>query len=187
MQLVQAGDTAQLAVLFERHHLALFRYLLGLTGDRALAEDFVQEVFFRVIKYAATYNTSLSFRVWLFGMGRNAYFDLHRKRRREVPQPPLYDVRSNALMPEEVITRQQDMQFLQQALQRLPVEKREVLLLSRYQNLRYDDIARILDCEVGAVKVRVYRALKELRETFCQLRGDVQMKKKLSGEKMYDA
>lgn len=177
MKLVQAGHTAQLALLFERHHLALFRYLLGLTSDRALSEDLVQEVFFRVLKYARSYDTSLAFPVWLFGMGRNAYFDLHRKRRREVLQAPFNDVKSDAPMPEELMTRKQDVEFLQEALLRLPEDKREVLLLSRFQNLRYEDIARILDCEVGAVKVRVYRALKELRQKFCELRG----------ERIYDA
>jgi RNA polymerase sigma-70 factor (ECF subfamily) len=177
MRQIQAGDTAQLALLFERHHLALFRYLSGLTGDRALSEDLVQEVFFRVIKYAQTYNTNLTFPAWIFGMGRNAYFDLHRKRRREVPQNPEIDFPSEAPMPEELITRKQDVQFLQEALQRLPQDKREVLLLSRFQNLRYDAIAGILNCEVGTVKGRVFRALKELRENFCQLRG----------EKIYDA
>ena len=80
-------------------------------------------------------------------------------------------------MPEETLSRKQDVMFLQKALQQLPEDKREVLLLSRFHNLRYDEIARLLECEVGAVKVRVYRALKELRAKFCDLRG----------EKVYDA
>jgi DNA-directed RNA polymerase specialized sigma24 family protein len=63
MRLVQAGDTAQLALLFERHHVALFRYLLHLTGDRMLSEDLVQEVFLRVLKYTRSYDPSLSFPV----------------------------------------------------------------------------------------------------------------------------
>ena len=79
-------------------------------------------------------------------------------------------------MPEEVIARKQDVTFLQEALEKLPEEKREVLILSRFHNMRYEEIARILKCEIGTVKVRVYRALKELREKFCELRG----------EKLYD-
>ena len=79
-------------------------------------------------------------------------------------------------MPEEVFARKQDRAFLQEALRQLPEGKREVLVLSRFHNLRYEDIAAILQCEVGTVKVRVYRALKELREKFCELRG----------EKLYD-
>ena len=79
-------------------------------------------------------------------------------------------------MPEEAITRKQDVALLREALQKLPEDKREVLVLSRYHDMRYEDIARVLRCEVGTVKVRVYRALKELREHFCELRG----------EKLYD-
>jgi RNA polymerase sigma factor (sigma-70 family) len=176
MKLVQAGDTAQLALLFERHHVGLFRYLLTLGRDRALAEDLVQEVFFRVIKYARSYDPNLAFSVWLYGMARNAYFDSHRKRRPERFVGDAGEIRSPEPMPEETITRKQDVALLREALLKLPEDKREVLVLSRYHDMRYEEIARVLQCEVGTVKVRVYRALKELREHFCELRG----------EKLYD-
>jgi len=166
-----------LAVLFERHHLALFRYLLHLTGNRALSEDLVQEVFFRVLKYTRTYDPSLSFAAWLYSMARNAYYDSARKRRVEVGTDDMSQMESSEPMPEELFTRSEDVAFLREALNQLPEEKREVLVLSRFHDLRYEDIARILKCEVGTVKVRVYRALKELRERFCELRG----------EKLYDA
>jgi len=166
-----------LAVLFERHHLALFRYLLHLTGNRALSEDLVQEVFFRVLKYTRTYDPSLSFTAWLYSMARNAYYDSARKRRVEVGTDDMSQMESSEPMPEELFTRSEDVAFLREALNQLPEEKREVLVLSRFHDLRYEDIARILKCEVGTVKVRVYRALKELRERFCELRG----------EKLYDA
>jgi RNA polymerase sigma factor (sigma-70 family) len=177
MKLVQEGDTAQLALLFERHQMGLFRYLLGLTRNRALSEDLVQEAFFRVIKHARSYDDRLSFPIWLYRIGRNAYFDSQRKARGEAVMESLKEIRSLEPMPEEMVARKQDSMFLQKALEQLPEDRREVLELSRFQNLRYEDIARILECEVGAVKVRVYRALKELRERFCELRG----------EKVYDA
>ena len=62
--------------------------------------------------------------------------------------------------------------LLQCAMFRLPEEKREVLVLSRYQEMKYDQIAELLGCEVGAVKVRVHRALKELREIFVKLSSE---------------
>ena len=172
MKLVQAGDIAQLAVLFERYHVPLFRYLLQLTRNRALSEDLVQEVFFRVLKYAASYDPSLAFQVWLYRMARNAWLDSLRKRRPEISGDDLAEVRSSEPMPEEIIAQKEDTMFLQEALGKLPEDKREVLVLSRFQNLRYEDIALILKCEIGTVKVRVYRALKELREKFCEIRGE---------------
>lgn len=172
MKLVQAGDTPQLAVLFERYHVALFRYLLQLSRDRALSEDLVQEVFFRVLKYAASYDPSFAFRVWLYRMARNAYFDSLHKRRADIPTDDMHEIRSPEPMPEEILTRKQDTAFLREALEKMPEEKREILVLSRFHGLRYEDIALILKCEIGTVKVRVYRALRELREKFCELRGE---------------
>ena len=176
MKLVSEGDNAQLALLFERYHLPLFRYLLHLSRDRAMSEDLVQETFFRVLKYAGSYDPGQAFQVWLFTLARNVFFDTHRKKKVEVAGPETDDIRSPEPMPEELFTRKQDVQFLQEALGRLTPEKREVLVLSRFSNMRYDAIASILQCEVGTVKTRVYRALKELRERFCELRG----------EKLYD-
>ena len=172
MRQVQAGDTAQLAFLFERYHVPLFQYLLHLSRNRAVSEDLVQEAFFRVLKYAASYDSSFPFRVWLYRTARNAYFDAVHKRGAERMISDLDDFRSADPIPEEVLTRNQDATFLYEALQNLPDEKREVLLLSRFHNLKYEDIAQILKCEIGTVKVRVYRALKELREKFCELRGE---------------
>jgi len=176
MKRVQSGETAELALLFERHHLPLFRYLLHLTRNRALSEDLVQEVFFRVLKYAASYDPALAFPVWLYRMARNAYFDSLGKHRLEVPGVEIGDVRSPQPLPEEILSEKEDAFFLQRALEKLPEDKREILVLSRFQNLRYEDIAQILKCEIGTVKVRVYRALKDLREKFCEV----------SGERLYD-
>lgn len=172
MRLVQAGDTPQLAVLFERYHAGLFRYLLQLSRNRAFSEDLVQEVFVRVLKYTSSYDPSLSFRVWLYRLARNCYFDSLRKQHADIPGDEISEIRSPEPMPEELVVQKQDTAFLREALARMPEDKREILVLSRFQGLRYDDIAQILRCEIGTVKVRVYRALKELREKFCELRGE---------------
>jgi RNA polymerase sigma-70 factor (ECF subfamily) len=172
MQRVQGGETGELAVLFERYNVPLFQYLLHLTRNQAWSEDLVQEVFFRVLKYAASYDSSFPFKVWLYRTARNAYLDSVHKRRGETWSERLEAMPSNEPAPDEVVLRKQDTAFLQEALNRLPEEKREVLVLSRFHNLRYEEIAQILKCEIGTVKVRVYRALKELREQFCELRGE---------------
>ena len=169
---VQAGETAQLAVLFERYHLPLFRYLLHLTGNRAFSEDLVQECFLRVLKYAASYDPSFAFQVWLYRMARNAYFDARHKHRLEINDAETSEIRSPEPIAEEVLARKEDSVLLQEALEKLPEDKREVLVLSRFHDLRYEDIGTLLKCETGTVRVRAYRALKELRERFCELRGE---------------
>lgn len=76
--------------------------------------------------------------------------------------------------PVEAIAADQENRLLRAALDSLPADKREVLVLSRFQGLRYDEVATLLGCEVGTVKVRVHRAMKALRTRFVALRDERQ-------------
>jgi RNA polymerase sigma-70 factor (ECF subfamily) len=169
MQRIQNGETEPLATLFERHHLAIFRYLFALTRNREAAEDLAQEVFFRVLKYAKSYKPEHSFRTWIFTMAHNASHDARHKTRNQTSDADLSQMPAAEPHPDAVLTRERQTQLLQQALDQLPPDKREVLVLSRYHELPYNDIASLLKVETGAVKVRAYRALKELRDVFFAL------------------
>jgi RNA polymerase sigma-70 factor (ECF subfamily) len=174
MQKVRDGDLAKMAVLFERHHRALFRYFLRLTGNRAFSEDLVQDVFFRMLKYRHSYRDGSPFTAWMYQVARNAHLDGAQKHKGETPwlEDHPEEPASTAPDPVEILGRRQDLGLLRRALAALPVEKREVLVLSRYQNLKYDQIAEILACDVGTVKVRVYRAIKALSQIFFELAGE---------------
>jgi RNA polymerase sigma-70 factor (ECF subfamily) len=170
MQRVSTGETGQLAVLFERHHRALFRYFVSMHRDRQLAEDLVQDVFFRMLRYRATYNAAQPFTAWMFQIARNAAVDHLRKRREVVDIDQWRDeFASRDAGPEEVAVRNQDVQLLRRAMDALPEEKREVLILSRFQGMRHDEIAVVMGCEVGTVKVRVYRAMRSLEQLYLRL------------------
>src|SRR5947199_10008595 len=80
MLAVRHGDVAMLGVLFERYHQPLFDFLSRTTGDRAAAEDLVQDVFVRVLKYRATYRDDSCFETWVFSIARHARTDYSRKR-----------------------------------------------------------------------------------------------------------
>ena len=168
MRQVRAGDARRLALLFERHHLPLYRYYVRMTGDPPGSEDLVQEVFCRMLKYKATYHDGADFTTWMYGIARNARHDQWRKLRREAPLDPDWDPSARA---DETLERRQEIALLRRALLELPEEKREVLVLSRYQGLKYEQMADLLGCEAGAVKVRVYRALRSLREIYFELAG----------------
>jgi RNA polymerase sigma-70 factor (ECF subfamily) len=73
---------------------------------------------------------------------------------------------------DENLKRKQELGLLKRAMARLPIEKRELLVLSRFQNLKYEEIASILGCDVGAVKVRVYRAMRALGQIYFELAGE---------------
>ncbi len=172
MQEVRAGQIARLELLFDRHHRALFRYFVHLTSDRAASEDLVQDVFFRVLKYRHTYQPETSFRAWLFQIGRNVYLDQAGKRKAEVALADDAAFRSSDLPADRQYQNKQEVVLLHRALAAMPREKREVLVMSRFLELRYEEIATVLKCEVGTVKVRVYRALRELGDRFFALGGE---------------
>src|ERR1700733_10148652 len=84
MARVGAGELAKLAVLFERHHRGLFRYLVSMNRNRDLSEDLVQDVFFRILRYRPTYNSAQSFTAWMYQIARRASLDRAQKQRAEV-------------------------------------------------------------------------------------------------------
>jgi RNA polymerase sigma factor (sigma-70 family) len=173
MRAVRAGDCGQLGALFERYHAALFDFLCRTTGDRSAGEDLVQDVFVRILKYRHTYRDDSCFETWLFRIARNARADFFR-RRAAGRTVDLEHAEPAADAPDPVLGLQRtaDTARLQRALMRLPEDKRELLVLARYRNLRYEQIAQLLEIEVGAVKVRVHRALKQLRDVFEQLSNE---------------
>ncbi len=170
MRRVQDGQVEALATLFDRYQAPLFNFYLRLTGDRAASEDLVQEVFFRVLKYRHTYQAGSRFATWLYHVARNARLDYWRKRKAEVS---IDDQPEPAVAPSDSAETGQTRQLLRRALALLPADKREILVLSRFQNLPYQEIAVILGCETGTVKVRVHRALQELRRIFMGLTGRI--------------
>jgi RNA polymerase sigma factor (sigma-70 family) len=172
MNRVRDGDIRQLAQLFERHHRKLYGFFVRLTGDRHASEDMVQEVFFRMLKYRHTFRGEGEFSAWMYHLGRNVNMDHHRKNLRGRPAADAGALEAEEPQVQEQLEREQDRHLVQQALARLPVDKREVLILSRYQDLRYEAIAEILGCSIEAVKVRVHRAINELRTIYFEISGE---------------
>jgi RNA polymerase sigma-70 factor (ECF subfamily) len=173
MQDVRSGEIGQLEPLFDRHHRPLFHYFLRLTSDRAASEDLVQDVFFRILKYRHTYQPETSFRAWMYQIGRNALADHAGRHKAEVALPESAgDFAASGPAPDRSAQQSQEADLLHRALKAMPRDKREVIVLSRFQGLKYEEIASVLKCEVGTVKVRVYRALRELGDRFFALSGE---------------
>jgi RNA polymerase sigma-70 factor (ECF subfamily) len=142
-----------------------------MTGNRAASEDLVQDVFMRMLKYSRTFKDEMSFLPWMFRIARNACVD-HLRRSAADRMPASHDpdeLESNEPAHEETGTHDDRAELIRKALLALPAERREVLVLSRYEFKSYEEIARALGCSVGAVKVRAHRAIKQLREVYLEL------------------
>jgi len=175
MLAVRDGELDALGELFERHHGPLYGYLGKLTGDRLAAEDIVQTVFQRMLKYRHTYRDDGSFTAWMYHLARRCAADYFRKHNAApaatdpADLQEYADARPNAGDEAGV---SDDHAFLHRALNRLDRDDREILLLSRFQELSFAEIAGILECSVGAAKVRAHRALRELRDVYFQLQKE---------------
>ena len=164
---VRDGDVALLGELFERHHQRLFHFFLRLARSRSAAEDLVQEVFVRMLKYRHTFRSESDFVPWMFTLARNAATDLYRARPKELPEnPDAPEPQADLPHPIAGLERSEQEAKLRRALAKLHADKREILLMARFSELKYDRIAELLGISEGAVKVRVHRALKELKEAF---------------------
>ena len=172
MREVRAGDVGKLELLFDRYHRALFHYFLHVTSDRSASEDLVQDVFFRILKYRHSYQTG-TFRAWMYQVARNVYIDHAAKHKAEVAMPEgTMEFTSPGAPPDRQLQKKEEAAILRRAMAAMPQEKKEVLIMSRFLDLKYDEIASVMKCEVGTVKVRVYRALRELSDRFFALTGE---------------
>ncbi len=173
MRAVRQGDLAKLGSLFDRYHLALFDFLSRMTGNRHTAEDLVQEVFLRILKYRSTYRDGARFETWVFRIARNARADYFSGRDTVGPlTEEAMESPDAAPGPEGQLELEHESARLQTALLSLSEDRRELIVLARYQGMKHDAIAELLGIDVGAVKVRIHRALKELREIFLQMSED---------------
>jgi RNA polymerase sigma-70 factor (ECF subfamily) len=173
MLAVRDGDRRKLGLLFERYHAALYEYFCRMTGNRAASEDLVQEVFVRILKYGRTFRGDSRFKTWMYRIARNAHFSDYRRHRPECVLPEEADVAADgAGSPAARFQRRQEAELLWRAMLELAPEKREVLVLARYREMKYEEIAEILEIDPNTVKVRVHRAMKDLRDAFVKVSGE---------------
>jgi RNA polymerase sigma factor (sigma-70 family) len=167
MQRVKSGDISELTELFERYHVKLYNFFLKLTFDKTASEDLTQNLFYRVIRYRQSFDAKNgNFKSWLYRIARNIHADFYeeqKKRQDRFPYDPGIHENipgNNAEYSEERIHR------LNRALAELNIEQRELIVLSRYQGLKYEEIAKMKDCSVNAIKVQAHRALKQLKSLY---------------------
>lgn len=169
---VKAGDLDKMGLLFERHHRPLYGFLFHMTHQKEYSEDMLQTVFFRMLKYRHTFTGNGEFRTWMYHLARNVMKD-HEKKHRETTRH--YDINGYEEKLEGTnyshlqIEKRQELKTLQMAMEKLDRADRELLLLCRFQELKYSEIARLLNISEGAVKVRVHRALNQLKNSFLQI------------------
>jgi len=167
MRRVQSGETQLMGILYERHKLNLFNYFLRCTNSRAKSEDMVHNVFLKVMKNVKHFNGTGEFKYWLFRIARNIWIDNTKKKEPMLKAVSIDHVQMDNDHQDETGDRSmKELQKikLQKALRCLSEEKRDAIILSRYQGLDYKTIAEISNCTESAVKSRIMRGLGEIRK-----------------------
>ena len=161
------GDAAAFEALYQRHRGPLYRFLLAQVRDRALAEELYQDVWQRVIAARAGWRPEAAFSTWLYRIAHNRLNDHWRAQRHRPPAPLDAELRTAALAdpddPERLAGREETRLRLQQALDELPDEQREAVLLRLQQELSLEEIGRITGVGRETVKSRLRYALDKLR------------------------
>jgi RNA polymerase sigma-70 factor (ECF subfamily) len=167
MLAVKDGDRTAFEQLYLRYRDRLYAFLVRYTGDPASAQDLFQETFLRVFRDRGKYEHRAAFSTWLFTIARNLFLDSLKRAATPgtfpEPETATLSIPDPTPGPLETLQEQEAKAVLRRAVASLPEEDRVILLLSRFEGLRYGQIAEILGTSEGAVKVRAHRALQALR------------------------
>ncbi len=161
---VKKGDLDKSAILFERYQLKVYNYFLRICFNEQLSMDLSQNTFYRMLHYRKSYKPELSFQTWLFGIARNVLLDNTKDKHSKT------DSIDNIKYAQQTENNEVLMKFenesLYSALNQLDAEDREIIVMSRFQNIKYNEIAEIQGITLSSVKVKVHRAIKKLREFY---------------------
>jgi RNA polymerase sigma-70 factor, ECF subfamily len=183
---VKAGDEQSFELLLRKYRTPLVNFLYRMVRDSAVAEDLAQEVFLRVYRARKEYAPSAKFTTWMFRIATNLALNSvrdNRYRRMEISMDHSVDAGDDEHPPTEVPDRTPSVEqqlvarsrseLILHAIHALPEKQRAAVLLHKYQELDYDEIARILECSESALKSLLFRAYETLRVELAPLLNSV--------------
>ena len=170
MEAVKNGDLQQASVLFERYHKRIFNFLARMTMNRDVAEDLTQNVFLRMIKYRNSYKEGNKFHSWIYQVARNVFSDHYQmNKNKKADYIEIEKLGDRLQSDEEEMFQEEREKILHKSLTLLSDEQRELLVLTRFQHLKYEEVALMMDTTVANIKVKVHRAIQKLREHYFEL------------------
>lgn len=173
MERIGAGDHRAFRELVERHQNAVVGTVSKMLANHSEAEDIAQQVFLRIWRHAKRYRPEAKFTTYLFTITRNLVFnETRRKKRRNEVSADEREENSHHLIeadpnkqPDSEILQEELRKAVDKAISSLPEPQRLAVILRRYEQMPYEEIAKVLDLSVSAVKSLLFRARTTLRES----------------------
>jgi RNA polymerase sigma factor (sigma-70 family) len=170
MEAVKNGDLQKASLLFERHHKRIFNFLAQLADDRELAADLTQNVFLRMIRYRGSFRQDSRFTPWIYQIARNVFADHYQMvKKKHLQTVDIDNVGDNLPDESESAVMEENEALLHRSMALLTDEQRELLILTRFQHMKYEEVAQIMETTVSNIKVKVHRAIGKLREHYFAL------------------
>lgn len=169
MVAVRNGELKEVSLLFDRYHKRIYNFLLAMTRDRHIADDLTQNVFLRLIRYRSSFRDDSRFQPWIYQIARNVFTDFYQAEKvksRTMDVEKISDHLPDANDADDLIQKEK---LLHECMNKLSEEDRELLVLTRFQHLKYEEVATIMNTSVANIKVKVHRAIGKLREFYFQL------------------
>ncbi len=166
------GDPSAFAELYRRRHLEIYRFILHfLHGDQDMASDMFQETFIKVHDHAHSLRDTATVRSWMFTIARNTCLNALKRQGRQVRLDEQHEqhLDDDTLLPDEVLERSTLHDALDEAIQKLPDNQREAVLLREFEGFSYAEIAAATKTNVGVVRQRLWRAKQSLRTMLADL------------------
>jgi RNA polymerase sigma-70 factor, ECF subfamily len=169
---VKDGDGASFGVLLDKHRLSVVHFLQRMVQNHAVAEELAQEVFLRVYRSRSTYEPTAKFTTWLFRIAThlalNSLRDGKNERSQErldsdSPDQPVRQVSDLRPTVEQTMLYQARLDEVRRAVAGLPEKQRAAVLMHKYEEMEYSQIAKVLSCSESAVKSLLFRAYETLR------------------------
>jgi RNA polymerase sigma-70 factor (ECF subfamily) len=159
------GDRLAMQVLFARHHVRVYRFVLRLLGDPSRAEDLISEVFLDVWRQAGRFEARSAVSTWLLAIARYKALSAMRKRTdEELDEEQAASIADTADTPEEAIQKKDKSEILKECLTSLSAEHREIIDLVYYHEKSVEEVAEIVGIPENTVKTRMFYARKRLSE-----------------------
>jgi RNA polymerase sigma-70 factor (ECF subfamily) len=177
---VRGGDESSFAILLEKHRGAVIHFLYRMVQNQAVAEELAQEVFLRVYRSRATYAPTAKFTTWLFRISTHLALNSIRDGRNEKLQQPLEGLPEDAgprQLADRTMTAEQELvnrvrlMEIRRAIELLPVKQRAAVLMHKYEEMEYTQIASVLNCSESAIKSLLFRAYETLRHKLAHMAG----------------
>ena len=161
-QAVANGDKLAMRQIYEAYAGPLGSFVKNWLGDPTQAADLVHETMLEVWRNAGRFEGRSSLKSWIFSIARNKSIDTNRNGARLSYSDEVPEIEDTQLSSEDVLAAAQDAKMLRNALSELSDVHRRVLHLSFFENLKYEEIAKIEGCPVGTIKTRIMHAKKKL-------------------------